>query len=284
MIDNMKKLLPGAARYFMEKRTREQYAKEKFKKKYNFKPTDSTGRSGYITVDGEKHKVHLSGKYKSLLNGKPVLLGVNSINNKSAYDNTNQTRIIAGDNDPLADKATGDMMIDPNFFKLKGGKRRDAVLQHEIGHKKLHVQNRFSKYPQKAQYLAYANRVRLSQKYGNKAKRVIRRNDGKSEEFIPSHRTHYTEFEADRYAANRVGKKYVKRATRNLHKLNNKSKRSVKGVLKDIKYTNNYNNTNPDPRELKKPIAKDKANANDDMRRRSRALNDKFMQITKLYR
>lgn len=87
--------------YFTEKKSRQQYAREKFKKRYNFQQEDDNGNYGTITVNGKKHYVDLSGD---------MPIGATSDDDEST------------------------IYLNKNFFKLKNGKRRHAVLHHEIGH------------------------------------------------------------------------------------------------------------------------------------------------------
>ena len=88
-----------------EKKTRNEYAIEKFKKKYQFKPSEPGSRTGTIVVDGETYDVNLD------------------------------SDLCATDGDTV--------YLNKNFFRLKNGKRRDAILQHEIGHSKLHTYNSY---------------------------------------------------------------------------------------------------------------------------------------------
>jgi len=102
---------------FEEKKTREQYAREKFKKKYKYDPKDST-----IEVDGKRIKVDIGNSRLIQLDGE--------------YTPRATMSTIVGD----------DMLITGNdFFKTKNQKRRDAILQHEIGHLKMHRQEDFDK-------------------------------------------------------------------------------------------------------------------------------------------
>ena len=104
---------------FEEKATQMEYAMRRFKDKYKFNPKDST-----IEVDGKRYKCNLD------------------INKPIVY-------IQADPEDPNTHKAAprttcfvqtknGEFILDKNFFRLKNDKRRDAILQHEVGHSKLH--------------------------------------------------------------------------------------------------------------------------------------------------
>lgn len=94
----------------LEKKTRDEYAREKFKKKYNFVPDkdDKYGDKGTIIANGEKVPIDL-GKSK-YVDGDRRVTGVR-------YTDKN------------------DILLDPIFFKLKNQKRRDAVLHHELTHR-----------------------------------------------------------------------------------------------------------------------------------------------------
>lgn len=106
---------------FVEKASTEQYRLSKFKKKYHYDPSKKT-----ITVDGEVYKVDLD-HYKS---------GVMYCKNQmgATVATIRQTAADLQNDDPV-------IHFDRNFFKLKNPKRQDAILQHEIGHTKLHNTN-----------------------------------------------------------------------------------------------------------------------------------------------
>lgn len=91
-----------------EKKTREEYAKRAIKKKYNFEPDKPGSSTGTITdKQGKKYRVNMD---------------------------ANQTRAYTQRYDSHID-------IGKDLYELKGshkGERRDAVLQHEIGHQNLH--------------------------------------------------------------------------------------------------------------------------------------------------
>lgn len=91
-----------------EKKTREEYAKRSIMKKYNFEPDKPGSSTGTITdKQGKKYRVNM---------------------------NADQTRAHTQRYDSHID-------IGKDLYKLKGshkGERRDAALQHEIGHQNLH--------------------------------------------------------------------------------------------------------------------------------------------------
>lgn len=88
----------------MEMKTKEEYRKRQFEKHYQGK-IDKDG-NGEITINGERRKIHKSP---------------------------------AGDIASF-DKYTGEIHINPKkLFKIRGSKNRDFIIQHEIGHSKLHT-------------------------------------------------------------------------------------------------------------------------------------------------
>lgn len=91
-----------------EKKTREEYAKRAIKKKYNFEPDKPGSSTGIITdKQGKKYRVDFDS------------------DKTSAVTNSKDSKIYIG----------------KEVYNLKGshkGERRDAVLQHEIGHQNLH--------------------------------------------------------------------------------------------------------------------------------------------------
>lgn len=115
--------------FFIEKMSRDDRARDKFKKKYNFKPdeNDKYGNHGTITVHGKEVPINMSkSTYISGKTGK-------SISNKekvSSNDNSITRRQSA-----VANDKNNTITLDKNFFKLKNQDRRDAVLNHELTHR-----------------------------------------------------------------------------------------------------------------------------------------------------
>lgn len=105
---------------FLEKKTQVEYRMEKFKKKYHYDPQKKT-----INVNGETYRVDLN------TNKKTIEIVDKDGNKTQVY---RQTMAELNSDDPV-------IYLDENFFKLKNAKRQDAVLQHEIGHTKLHNMN-----------------------------------------------------------------------------------------------------------------------------------------------
>lgn len=102
---------------FMEKKTTAEYALDKFKRDYQYDPKTKT-----IVVDGKTYNVNIitkGARTAVIVNGKTVW----SYNTTSTEFTGHNTEI----------------KLDQNFFKLKGKSRRNAALQHEIGHAKFHT-------------------------------------------------------------------------------------------------------------------------------------------------
>lgn len=263
---------------FNEKKTHETYARESFKRKYNFVPDGPSG-VGTITVQGKKHDINMNSK---------------SLGCEDGVINLNK-----------------------RFFNLDGahgGERRDAILQHEIGHKSLQsaktdpdivdTRNRskslfrrevakdmksrhnidISKDPKAAarvlckespRLLSVVNRIQDD----NKAREFIyhlmgedeylkdtskedqdRRDSDymKAKKYEKSNTTHTKaeEFEADRYAANRTSERALRKGLTNNNKLAKKDK-----------------NLSADPKEV-----------DIDLDQRRKALKDKDLQDAKTYK
>lgn len=105
---------------FEEKATQLEYNIRRFKEKYHFNPKDST-----IVVDGHKYKVDM--RFKDPIS---YIKGVGVSDNLGTA-----ARIDGGSVDATP------ITLSKSFFMLKDDSRRAAVLQHEIGHLKLHSNN-----------------------------------------------------------------------------------------------------------------------------------------------
>lgn len=178
---------------FIEMKTREQYALDKWKKQYNFEPLNKQGNYGYITVNGEKHKVNLSGKYKQFSDGK--------MTNFSSVTGIVPRQYIGDTSSDI-----GTINLNKNYFKLKNKKRRDAILQHEIGH---YVLQHLPDPEEKKHELKIKNN---NDRY-NMVK-YIEDHIIKNKSDTNSHKD-FQEIEADQYSANRIGSRHLKRAIRN---------------------------------------------------------------------
>lgn len=105
---------------FEEKASQLEYNIRRFKEKYNFNPKDST-----IIVDGHKYKVDM--RFNDPIS---YIKGVGASENLGT-----SAKIDGGSID------TTPITLSKSFFMLKDDSRRAAVLQHEIGHLKLHSKN-----------------------------------------------------------------------------------------------------------------------------------------------
>ena len=105
--------------YYIEKETREEYAKRQFKKRYKYDDKDKT-----ISVNGRKIKIDMD-------TNKPIMRISSEPRSKGKIMEGRRTSA-----EVLSDEPT--IHLGKEFFKLKNNKRRDAILQHEVGHTKLH--------------------------------------------------------------------------------------------------------------------------------------------------
>jgi hypothetical protein len=319
---------------FEEKATREQYTLKRFKKKYNYDPQKKT-----ITVDGDTYKCNLD-NYK----GKTMTLTTDDGRKQIVVRQLMASYV---NSDP-------EIYIDRDFFKLNNDKRRDAVLQHEVGHTKLHniakdnphlkkdagispeiymqllntsyklnmeqlrnagyeitpeIKKELytmmkSYYTTKEDYLSNLPKDKAQAKLNAEVRKQMIKIAKKYENTKTAH-TNFQEFEADRYAANRTSTKNVKKAVSEY----GKKKLSDKGVRDQFRsnkeaYVQDQLSQNPDADEnTKKKIRKDAADiyttskkerdetrhemnkANDsDLRARRKALKDKDLQKSKIYK
>lgn len=289
-----------------EKKTREEYARRRFKEKYNFEPDKPGSNTGTITDKAGK-------KYKVDMKPGKMDVGLGEIDIPTSAE-------IYGDN-----AKDSKINIDKNFFKIKGshkGERRDAMLQHEIGHQNLHNAHAENKTVDK--------KNRTMEVYKNVAKGYVKDNsgvdvssdkdvnritsDGKSahekrKEINDNGETakHYAkklgskeerkqrnadlevakhyekksphanafEYEADRFAANRTSERAVKKGVSNAYKLARKDYDKTFDAITGgygygygrKEFNKNMNNT-----------------AEVDMRQRSKALKDDAMRKAKSYK
>ena len=296
-------------KYFVEKKTREQYRIDSFKKKYNFKPDKPGAKTGTITVNGEDYPVDF---------------------NKG---NTSITGYLVG--------TDGNIIISDDFFKLKGSKkneRRDAILNHEIGHIKLHSLNPDNTKLDKSKmssktyekitdsllrlndrdpdYLSKKDKKELlgedykPLKYtlkslSNSKKQQSERDESwkNAEKYggkkIGSH-LNAMEIEADRYAANKTSSSAVKKGLRNLYTVGKRSlsdqkkfvntlNKEIRSNLKDSgetgeykKYKINKGTFSDEQRKLLKKSVN--ITRTSDYNARSKALKDKKLIQSKVYK
>ena len=228
--------------YYTEMKTRKEYAKQKFKKKYDYDPKtktikDSDGRRIEVDMDTKKPKMKVT-EIGGKTHEKERTTGAD-LNSKNPRIN-----------------------LDKNFFKLKGQDRRDAALQHEIAHTRYHsvissdndtkseyigrklirdvlkdiIEQKKNKVPKSilVSVLQGSEMKNLTddliKKYMTGSispetlKSQYRRSAySKLEKYVPKNNTNKhtnaTEFEADLYAANKTGKSNVKEAIRQSAKL-----------------------------------------------------------------
>lgn len=196
----------------------------KFKKKYNFVPDANNRNTGQITVDGRQY---------------PVDLDINNpfINtNSGVFPRNTITDLTPGDKQ-------GKIFIDKNFMKLKP-KQSNAVLQHEIGHNRLHslssntpnliknaehigsIDSQAGAYARAVHYIDPDTPKKTAKKfirdsvlddakdYKKRAKKVpenIKKSRGEMYSYMKKYTSpendhiNQREFEADRYAANHSG-------------------------------------------------------------------------------
>lgn len=228
---------------FTEKRnlTREDRNISKFKKKYNFVPDRPGSKTGTITVDGRKRKIDLK--------NTPLLVDIDNNRDLSTYT------------------WTGEITTDSEFFKLKNQRRREAALQHEVGHGEM-MNPASPTFNKKFQdYNSRMPAVNAAKKYGKMPKEGA-------------------EFEADRYSANRTSEKQLKRAMREY----NKRKTTKKAVRRSIDANNCRNRIFKTPIESKsskhveKVMKDDKKFRHEAYLRRKKALNDKDLKNAKIYK
>ena len=223
--------------YIMEMKSKEEYRRDSFKKKYNYKPDINNKDKGYIRTNGKSYRIDIDMKNKSTCA---------DLQNKNSK-----------------------IMLGKDFFKLKGSnhnERRDAVLQHEIGHQNLHnihpqnlttdIKNRTEKVVdtiiknnEKKKGINFDSLPKEEKE--NKFKEYDRNkcltylaNDedknrrNKSLEFARKYETNdkhsnAEEFEADRYSANKTSESSLKKGLRNINKINSKNSNDNKERTED---------------------------------------------------
>ena len=234
----------------MEKKSREKYRMDKFKKQYDFSPDytkDKFGNVGTINVNGHRVSADLDIH-------NPTLSG---------------TKFIPREISAVHSQGPEGIVFDKNFFKLKNKKRMDAMVNHEIGHLKMHSLQSDAK----VRDPKFVSSVNLEQSINNvlntlpaefkqnkkqireEVKEVLGVNgylkSGSASEQEKKIRnacwniakkyakpgvTHANpqEFEADRYAANKTSKRDVKRALREMYKRNRHDKDKKMYMNRDI--------------------------------------------------
>ena len=274
--------------YIMEMKSKEEYARRSFKKKYNFKEDKPGSNTGTITVDGKTHKVDMK-------KSSTAKIGDQEVPRQTANVMTGNDRKI---------------LLDKNYFKLKGShnnERRDAILQHEIGHGRLHgvdsdkdkkstkvFKDTITKNTKDQSGLDISKIKKCYGVSGHNLRKTIYDNNGakdyvkdmdkskiKDREAAYSKAKKYeksaahanaSEFEADRYAANRTSERAVKKGVNNAYRLAKQDK--------SIKSANGLKNKD-DIKNVRKYINNTQAT---DMKQRSKALKDKDLRDEKIYK
>lgn len=116
---------------YQEMKTRDEYSREKFKKKYDYKPNsdDKYKDKGTITVNNKKVPIDMSKSLYEDKNGNPI-----TKKDKNKLKVHDRSTGVSSDNDNT-------ISLDKNFFKLKNQKRRDAMLFHELTHRNWQMPN-----------------------------------------------------------------------------------------------------------------------------------------------
>ena len=273
--------------FFMEKKTRDEYRREQFKTKYNFKPYDKTNpNEGTIRVNGKTYDIDM---------GKSKLIE-DSYGDKVERETQSETD-------------TGKIWLDNNFFKLKNNKRRDGVLNHELGHLKMHSIDPYADHTDKnfITMTQYGNDRRDAFRYEVKKRKLekvtkqdrdsinkqldyldsfedypkIAKNNSKNNKISkerdkvvnhirkyenPKHRhLNTTEFEADRYAANKTSSKDFKKALRETSK-------------------HTFNNYKKENKLSKEEILRRRKKDELDNKVRNTVLKDKILKDSKIYK
>lgn len=124
--------------YYIEKQTREEYAKRRFKEKYKYDPKEKT-----IEVDGEKIKVDAN--LDKGQKGKTTKAGIelieyidkNGIIPKKKYKVVEAERKGPKERDTSASLRVKQVSLDDDYWKTDA-RRKNTGLSHELGHIKLH--------------------------------------------------------------------------------------------------------------------------------------------------
>ena len=271
-----------------EKATQEHYAREAFKKKYNFKPLSGDPNVGTIEIDGKTVKIDMK-KSKTM-----TVSGVSQVRQTAANLSDDDTIYLA-----------------PEFFKIKNPERRDAVLKHELGHLQMHKKTlegakifdkRFVDKDVITSIILSALGVNktdlenpiiasivdasldyepisnlLNSKVNDDTFTTIRDGVKKvAEKYIGNNRNAHTnlaELEADRYAANRSSEKALKKGIRNYSRLIYKNSAEL---IKSLGIT--------DPDLIKQYTKLMHINGADDILRRAKALKDPTLRNASIYK
>lgn len=261
----------------LEKKTTEEYHEDVFKKEFKFVPDKgSNGRSGTITVDGKKY---------------PIIIDKSKDANGMYIGGEAHTK-----------SKDGYITLGKDFFRLKGShsnERMKAILQHEIGHQKLHNINPDSDTVEgknrTEKVFTYSggdkkDLPKYMSKAGSKEEQDHRNSDfDKANKYSKTENNPHTnakEFEADRYAANRTSERAIRKGISNLNKLEQKDR--------DVKVRSIMNNklnkyrTKSERKEYTEKVNKVVSDANvllqSDTNQRSKALKDNGLRNGTTYK
>lgn len=276
--------------YLTEKKTREEYAQRKFRKDHDYDKNDKT-----ISVDGERYKFDDDYKKKTI------------VVNSNEGDDVGSRRTVA---ETRSDDPT--IHVDRNFYRLKNSKRREALLQHEVGHTKMHNNVGDAKHMSKDLKSKKGEELNVDVATRNVKESLI--NSGRFpkdtiEIYMDSPGFKYEldrlrrEYQAGGMSENEVRSKLRETAMQKLSKYQSKnnahanvaefeadryaankagSKNIKKGIReaytrqkRDVKDT--VNKMNLDNNTKKKAISETNKLSQDDMKRRSKALADKSL-------
>lgn len=274
-----------------EKKTREEYARRAIKKKYNFvpdKPSENNHIGTITTDDGKKYRLDMDKDSRMKLASGKVAQRITS-SNTNDKDST--------------------IYLDKRLFNVKGsnhGERRNAILNHEIGHQNLHntnpnnktvedrnrnvevfkqkihdqvksdegkdldtASNKEDRYEEKGikKYEASVKATDEEKEKREKALKAAKHYEDKS-----SNHASPTEFEADRFAANRTSDSAVKKGLRNYYKNERK-------YIENEKYK-----SEKDPNKKADKISTDIQEIEKDEKARNKALKDDTLKKSDVYK
>lgn len=276
----------------MEKKSREKYRIDKFKKEHDFIPDYSKNKFGNVGT--------------MLVDGKRIHVDLN-IHSKSSPWNNLQPRQTAIQGSALFNE---ELALDKPFFNLKNKKRMNAILNHEIGHLKMHTTQPNAKV-RDPRFVSKLNADRTIKSYAppigdpgfmrgieNYWKNALRIDDylktgtgnkhdmelrDKAWNAANKHSTNIEhsnpkEFEADRYSANRSGIQHLKRALRE------QNKKMVKNLSKPKYLSKSAHKDYNIPRLSNDALIQQKQDAQSDYNARMKALKDPEIRDNKLYK
>lgn len=116
-----------------EMKSRDEYSRNKFKAKYNFKSNnnDKYKTKGNISVNGKEIPIDMSKDNYSDDSGN----NIPKTKLKKYLNNPDDERIISLNSTKVKSDDNNTVILDKKFFKLKNQKRRDALLHHELTHR-----------------------------------------------------------------------------------------------------------------------------------------------------